>query len=1129
MRLPGLKTHILWLLLALAGAAAWAAPAETQSPASLSLSKAVVESRLKEVDASSDYDEKIKATLSDLYHKILSNLEAAESNAASAKLFSEARQTAPDEAKKVRTALEKAEKENPHVTVNVTEKTPIADVEQMLLKEKADYSAVDAKLSGLEELIDQENARPDQARERITQARQQLDTLTVKAKETPAPGEPPIVTEARRWNVQSQTRSLNTEIRMLDQELLSQPMRVGLIKAQRDTTARNLKRIGERVKLLEDALNQKRRSQVEEAQAEVEFAKGEILGKPPVVQNFAAGNAAFSEQLTRLTTRLEEATSASQITTDRAKLIEDEFRRTQQKLDVAGLSQALGQILVEQRRLLPDAREIRKAARIRETQIAETALGQIQRNEELRKLQNLDDYVNELVAGLSSEEAAAVRPDLRDLAGTRRNLLEKVIATGESYLRALGELDYAQTRLLETVTAYDGFLAQRLLWVRSAPAPTLDLLLNTPAQVVNLFSPVRWLGVANTLGTQLLDSPWPIAVLLLVTVLLVKKRAMAQALRDTAKQIVKVRSDKFIYTVEALVWTVLLVVPWPLLLWTVGWMLTTSLDASQFDRALARGLFILSPAFFYLSAFRSLCRPGGLATAHFRWPETSAHALRRQIGVLMVVFLPAALVAIVTARESIATEGALARIAFVIAIGSLSWFFYRLFGPHDPVLAAEFKRFPHRLLVRYRYLWLVLALAVPMMLIVLAVIGFLYTAGTLTSSLVDTLWLILGIVVLHQMALRWLLMVQRKLAFDAAVERRRVALAEQKQADERQKELPRDETELEQPEIDLDALNQESLKLLNSAIFVGAIVGLWFIWSDVLPAFGWLDHVTLWHYKGTVDGTETQIAVTAADVLLALLITAATIVTARRFPALLEIVLLKRVSVSAGGRYTATTLARYLIAGIGILLVLKTMGARWEQIQWMAAALSVGIGFGLQEIVANFISGLIILFERPIRVGDVVTIGDSDGIVTRIKIRATTIRTWDRQELLVPNKEFITGRLLNWSLSDQITRIRVPVGVAYGSDVQKAMVLMREAAEHNKLVLNDPKPHVIFTQFGDNTLNLELRCFVGAQDDRLPAISQINEAINAIFNETGIVIAFPQRDVHLDTSRPLDVRIHPQT
>ena len=791
-----------------------------------------METRLAEVKASSDYNEQTKTTLSDLYHKVLTNLEAAESNSSAATTFSQARESAPADAKQVRAALEKAEKDNQPVTIKVSATTPLADVEQLLLKEKADQAAVDAKLTSLEEQLDQEDGRPELARQRLSQARQQLDDLNARLKQAPAADEPAILSEARRWNRQAQIRALNAEVNMLDQELLSQPMRLDLLKARRDTTSRNLKRIGERIKLLEDALNQKRRSQVEAARAEVESAQGETRGKPELVQKFAAGNAALSDQLTRLTSQLEQVASGGQITTDRVKLIEDEYRRTEQKLDVAGLNQALGQILVEQRRLLPDVREIRKAARIREQQIAKTALNQIQHNEELRKLQDLDEYIDGLIAGLSSEEAAAVRVDLRELARTRRNLLEKIVATGDSYLRALGELDYAQTRLLETVTAYDDFLAERLLWVRSSPAPSLDLLLNTPTQVVELLSPARWLGAADTLLDQLLSTPLPIPVLLVATVLLAKKRAMRQALRETGKHLIKVRSDKFRYSVEALVWTLLLVVSWPLLLWTAGWMLTTSLDATQFDRALARGLIVLSPAFFYLSAFRSLCRPGGLATAHFRWPEASAHTLRRQIGLLMVVFLPAALVAVMTARNTTLVEGALARIAFVVAISALAWFFYRLFGPNEPVLAAEFKRFPHSPLVRYRYLWLALALTIPVLLIVLAVIGFLYTAGTLTSSLIDTLWLVLGALVVHQMALRWLLLVRRKLAFDAAVERRRVVLAEQQQAEVRPAESPRDETELEQPEIDLAALNQESLKLLNSAIVVGAILGLWFIWSE---------------------------------------------------------------------------------------------------------------------------------------------------------------------------------------------------------------------------------------------------------------------------------------------------------
>jgi potassium efflux system protein len=146
-------------------------------------------------------------------------------------------------------------------------------------------------------------------------------------------------------------------------------------------------------------------------------------------------------------------------------------------------------------------------------------------------------------------------------------------------------------------------------------------------------------------------------------------------------------------------------------------------------------------------------------------------------------------------------------------------------------------------------------------------------------------------------------------------------------------------------------------------------------------------------------------------------------------------------------------------------------------------------------------------------------------VVTRIRIRATTIRDFDRKELLVPNKEFISGQLLNWSLSDPIIRIVVPVGVAYGSDVQQAMDLMMKAARECRFVTRNPKPLVTFDSFGDNSLLLQLRCFIGSVNDRLPAISDLNVSIERKFREADICIAFPQTDVHLDTARPLEIRV----
>ncbi len=189
--------------------------------------------------------------------------------------------------------------------------------------------------------------------------------------------------------------------------------------------------------------------------------------------------------------------------------------------------------------------------------------------------------------------------------------------------------------------------------------------------------------------------------------------------------------------------------------------------------------------------------------------------------------------------------------------------------------------------------------------------------------------------------------------------------------------------------------------------------------------------------------------------------------------------------------------------------------------QWLAAGLTVGLGFGLQEIFANFISGLIILFERPVRIGDVVTIGDVSGTVSRIHIRATTITDWDRKEYIVPNKEFVTGRLLNWTLTDQTNRVVVDVGVAYGTDTVQARSLLLSAAQDNCDVMNDPPPIATFEGFGDSALNLRLRCYLPNLDNRLSTITDLHEAIDQAFKQAGIEISFPQQDLHV-RSMPSD-------
>jgi small-conductance mechanosensitive channel len=220
-----------------------------------------------------------------------------------------------------------------------------------------------------------------------------------------------------------------------------------------------------------------------------------------------------------------------------------------------------------------------------------------------------------------------------------------------------------------------------------------------------------------------------------------------------------------------------------------------------------------------------------------------------------------------------------------------------------------------------------------------------------------------------------------------------------------------------------------------------------------------------------------------------------------------------------GARQSIVALTSYAIVGLAILLALSIVGVEMQNLAIIAGALSVGIGFGLQNIVNNFVSGLILLFERPVRPGDWVVVGSTEGYVKKVSIRSTLIQTFDRADVLVPNSELIASQVTNWMLSDNFGRVIVPVGVAYGSDTGLVRdTLLKVAAAHPLVVVDHSRvsnPKVLFMGFGDSSLNFELRCFIREVDSRLITRSDLLFAIDAAFREEGIEIPFPQRVVHM--------------
>lgn len=228
---------------------------------------------------------------------------------------------------------------------------------------------------------------------------------------------------------------------------------------------------------------------------------------------------------------------------------------------------------------------------------------------------------------------------------------------------------------------------------------------------------------------------------------------------------------------------------------------------------------------------------------------------------------------------------------------------------------------------------------------------------------------------------------------------------------------------------------------------------------------------------------------------------------------------LKYTRLDRGAREAVSSLFGYTGVAAAILISLSITGVEMQNIAIIAGALSVGIGFGLQNIVNNFISGLILLFERPVRRGDWIVTGDTEGYVKAINIRSTQIETFDKADVIVPNSELITAKVTNWMLRDPYGRITIPIGVGYDSDVEKVKEFLLDIANNHPMVLKDhpqlSAPKVLFRNFGENSLDFELRCFIRDIDKRRDVISEFNFAIIAAFRREGIEIPFPQRVVTL--------------
>jgi potassium efflux system protein len=1003
-----------------------------------------------------------------------------------------------------------------------------AELDHREREEKSSLAAVRESLKNLQDQIEALKARPMQLQKESTDAMRRLQEVRKELRaDSPASDEPRMLAEARRTALIAEHVLLKAQIQSIEHQLLNQEVFVSLLTAERDLANFEMSQRKTQAQAWQAIAQKRRQREAIKARMDAEDAENLEPDLPPVIKEQYGFNIELGKDLEQLTSDESRTTQKFDRLQSELKTLEEEFAQIRQRVQGVSLSETIGLTLRQRRRDLPGPERYRQNSAQRQQVIRQVSEAQFVIDEKQRDLEDLKAETEQILRSLpptSEENVAKWQERIRSLLLDRRDLLDKLENTYRRYYQKLQSLEFAEQRMSSLIDEYADFLDSQLLWMRSSRIIGPTDLRYVPAALFWVASPNNWWLLFKDLITSFGRSPitWILGILL-VGSLFVGRTWAKRNLEQLSKNVGRVRKDAFMLTLRALGLTLYLASSWPLLLVLVGWQLSALPSASDFSRAAGFGLLIAGHIWGILNFLNYLCCEQGVAQVHFRWHNVTRLALRRQLLWLKPLWVSLIfLIATIEATNKIAYGNSLGRLAFMVIIIASAVFAVKIFRITSGK-SADTEEVPKQgLLLKLLFLWYSISIALPGLLVLLAAMGYYYTALQLSWQFQNTALLVIALVLGNSLALRWMVIAQRRLAYEETVRKRKEKLeAERVQ----EGESPIDSIEIEEPEISQAQITEQTRSLLQILLFFSGLIGLWVIWNDVLPAMQVFEDIRLWSYSVEVDGVTKVVPITLTKVLLAVLIAIITFVAARNLPGVLEITLLKYLPLDAGARYAFSTICQYVVSAIGVIIAFNYLGIDWGSLKWLVAALGVGIGFGLQEIIANFISGLIILFERPVRIGDIVTIGNIDGIVSRIRIRATTLTTWDRKEYLVPNKEFITGRVLNWTLSNAINRVVITAGIAYGSDTELARELLLKAAQEHPIVLEDPAPIATFEGFGDNALNFLLRCYLPNLDNRLVTITELHTTIDKAFRKAGITIAFPQRDVHLN---PLEAQGMPE-
>lgn len=1000
---------------------------------------------------------------------------------------------------------------------------------------------LDLNLPEWSKQLGQRSARIDSQADRLAESRKAADAAQARLSEKDEP-----IPESLPSELKTAMREARVALRRADHEIVAssdyyrniQEPLTQLDVAERDLLSRRIESAKIRRELLASSIADKRREEAEALRRESDTAAARFLDSlPPVFRDIAEENRELSSTLDHVLEAEKERSHYLQVASGYIQALQLDYDRIHEQLKSGGSGQALGSYLWSKRGNLQ--REVYQAGQNRDKIASAAAIPGLSFGylDELRR--RIPKLERELASFTTSEAMASLAPSIReDLLERARKLLDNhtklVAGLTESSARqaaSLVDMDTTNNELRRISGRYSSLVERHVLQLPGSP-PLWNIPIASTARAVwnTLFGSGLIRNTFVTLFAGLLYTPH----LILLFIFAIAPRAVLGVVKKWLN--ISARAP-IPGTPRGLLWRAgkafLFSYPAPLLLFAAGAAIWGAASPGSDVAAVGDAFLAGAAPWLLIILWRRFCAPENVLELYTGMPRPVIDRLSRRLLPILYIGLPLWIITwfIQNHTEPPFYQAFGCMMSTLLATLAVGFWMLRM-RPAVFLRGSDAYKSP---------LWQVLHLvvmALSLLWLVMSVLGYNYGALLVISKAAISGLLITVIAIAAEY---WLLHLNRT----REVQRARAILFHRFKDNRGGEERAANHIVPSEAEIGEDgelvlvdhgkmdklaspavaaaaasippAVEKELGDSLHSAknlvlwLFAAVLaVTLLIQWSDLFPVQDWLGGLTL-------ISRETAKGLTLLDVAKAVAGGWLCYAIASPLGSWVNLSFFGWTASERGTRMATLSLVRYAMLAIGVVWAAHVLGIAWSDAQWLVAALSFGFGFGLQEIILNFVSGIILLFERPVRVGDVVSIGGADGTISKINIRTTTIIDFDRRELIIPNKELVIGRVVNWTLSDTVTRVVIPVSVAYGSDPERVQTLLLDAARSIDSVLDSPGPSVYMVGMSDNGLDFELRVFTGSLDDRMPTQHQLRLKINTLFNKNNITIPFPQLDVHMRT------------